>query len=65
MPVQSWSGRSLIILSLLLCAESLSAGDPEQVLIQTLLSPQATSYQRRAGTLEGVTSDLQVLPPSR
>lgn len=39
------------------------ATEPERVSIQTLLSPQATSYQLHLVTLEGVTSALQILPP--
>lgn len=64
MPVQSWSVRSLLTLSLLLGVSSVSAGDPERVSIHTLLSPQATSYQRHAVTVEGLTSELQTLSPS-
>lgn len=65
MSLQPWSIRRWLTLSFLLSVSSVSAGDPERVSIQTLLSPQATTYQRRAVTLEGVTSELQVLPPSR
>ncbi len=37
--------------------------EPERVSIQTLFSLQATSYQQRLVTLEGVTSTLQIVPP--
>ena len=40
-----------------------NAAEPEQLLIQTLLSPQVTSYQQHLVTLEGVTSALQIIPP--
>lgn len=40
------------------------ATEPEQVSIQTLLSPQATSYQEHLVTLQGVISALQILPPT-
>jgi hypothetical protein len=53
---------SLIVVSLLL--NQADAAEPEQVSIQKLLSPQATSYQQHLVTLEGVTSELQVLPPA-
>ena len=52
---------SLLIVALL-CPPA-GAAEPEQVSIQTLLSPQATSYQLHLVTLEGVTSALQILPP--
>ncbi|MBX3305160.1 MAG: hypothetical protein KF751_03815 [Nitrospira sp.] len=44
-----------------------SASEPQQVLIQTLLSPQADSYQRRMVTIEGVARDvsIQTTPPAR
>lgn len=48
--------------SLLLLSPA-DASEPEHVSIQTLLSPQATSYHLRLVAVEGVTSDLQVLPP--
>ena len=53
---------SLIVVSLPLSPAT--AIDPERVSIQKLLSPQVTSYQQRLVTLEGVTSELQVLPPA-
>ncbi len=53
---------SLLVASLLLSPAD--AAEPERVSIQKLLSPQATSYQQHLVTLEGVTSDLQVLPPA-
>ena len=64
MAVQLWSISRLLTLSVLLGVSSVSAGDPERVSIHTLLSPQATSYQRHAVTIEGLTSDLQTLSPS-
>jgi hypothetical protein len=55
-----WMTYSLIIVFLLISPAD--AAEPEQVSIQKLLSPQATSYQQRLVTLEGVTSELQLLP---
>lgn len=40
-----------------------AAAEPERVSIQTLLSPQAISYQQHLVTLEGVTSALHIAPP--
>ncbi|MBX3335282.1 MAG: OB-fold nucleic acid binding domain-containing protein, partial [Nitrospira sp.] len=40
-----------------------AAAEPERVSIQTLLSPQAISYQQHPVTLEGVTSAVQIAPP--
>lgn len=57
-----WMTYSLLVASLLLSPAD--AAEPERVSIQKLLSPQATSYQQHLVTLEGVTSDLQVLPPA-
>lgn len=61
--------RTIVTWSLLGLGASLllslaHAAEPEQVPIQKLLSPQVTSYQQHLVTLEGVTSQLQVLPPS-
>lgn len=53
---------SLFVVALLLSPAD--AIEPEQVSIQKLLSPQATSYQQQLVTLEGVTSQLQLLPPA-
>ncbi len=52
---------ALLVVSLLLSPAD--AAEPEQLLIQTLLSPQVTSYQQHLVTLEGVTSALQIIPP--
>lgn len=57
-----WLTYSLIVASLLLSPAD--AAEPERVSIQKLLSPQATSYQQHLVTLEGVTSESQVLPPA-
>lgn len=57
--------KRLLTLTMLLCASAVSGGDPEHVSIQTLFSLRALSYQQHAVTVEGVTSELQVLPPSR
>lgn len=57
-----WMTYNLIVASLLLSPAD--AAEPEQISIQKLLSPQATSYQQHLVTLEGVTSELQVLPPA-
>jgi hypothetical protein len=52
---------SILIASLLL--SQADAAEPERVSIQTLLSPQATSYQQHLVTLEGVTSAVHIIPP--
>lgn len=52
---------SLLVASLLLSPAA--AVEPERVSIQTLLSPQAISYQQHLVTLEGVTSELIIIPP--
>ena len=57
-----WMTWSLLGVFLLL--NPANAAEPERVSIQTLLSPQATAYQQHLVTLEGVTSQLQVLPPA-
>jgi hypothetical protein len=51
---------SLLVASLL---SPVNAAEPEQVSIQTLLSPQATSHQQHLVTLKDVTSALQIVPP--
>jgi hypothetical protein len=56
-----WIARSLLVPALLL--NPADAAEPERVSIQTLLSPQATSYQQHLVTLEGVTSALQIIQP--
>ena len=56
-----WIARSLLVPALLL--NPANAAEPERVSIQTLLSPQATSYQQHLVTLEGVTSALHIIPP--
>lgn len=53
---------SLLIACLFL--DLAKAAEPERVTIQTLLSPQATSYQQHLVTLEGMISELQIVPPS-
>ncbi|MDR4463127.1 MAG: OB-fold nucleic acid binding domain-containing protein [Nitrospira sp.] len=40
-----------------------AAAEPERVSIQTLLSPQAISYQQHLVTLEGVTNAVPIAPP--
>lgn len=55
-----WLTYSLLVAPLLLSLAD--AAEPEQVSIQTLLSTQATSYQQHLVMLEGVKSQLQVLP---
>jgi hypothetical protein len=52
------------LLTASLCLSPASAAEPERVLVQTLLSPQATSYQQHLVTLKGMTSALQIVPPS-
>ncbi len=51
----------LLVVSLLLSPAD--AAEPEQLLIQTLLSPQVTSYHQHLVTLEGVMRTLEILPP--
>lgn len=51
-----WIARSLLVPALLL--NPADAAEPERVSIQTLLSPQATSYQQHLATLEGIMSAL-------
>lgn len=60
--ISRWTTRSRLVASLFL--RPADAAEPEQVSIQMLLSPQTTSYQQHLLTLEGVTSQLQVLPPA-
>ena len=56
-----WIARSLLVPALLL--NPANAAEPERVSIQTLLSPQAISYQQHLVTLEGMTSALHIAPP--
>lgn len=60
--ISRWLTYSLIVAALLLSPAH--ATEPERVSIQKLSSPQATSYQQHLVTLEGVTSQLQLLPPA-
>lgn len=57
-----WTTCSLLVAVLYLSPAK--AAEPERVSIQTLLSPQASSYQQHLVTLEGVTSAFQIIPPS-
>lgn len=52
-----------LTLGLLLCTSSLPASASEQVSIQTLLSPDAGSYQRHTVTIEGVVKNMSIHPP--
>lgn len=54
----------IILLTIILTTYMIAgyAGTPEQVSVQTLLA-QAPSYDLHIVTLQGVTRDLQVLPP--
>lgn len=54
---------SLGLLGASLLLSLAAAAEPERVSIQTLLSPQAISYQQHLVTLEGVTSALHIAPP--
>jgi len=63
MPGPSSFMTKLLILGVLLCASTVTGGDPEHVSIQTLFSPRVLSYQQHAVTVEGVVQDLQVLSP--
>lgn len=63
MPGWRWVLSHLVLFGLLLSMSPIEAGEPEQVSIQTLLSPQAMSYQRRVVTVEGLVSQLTIVPP--
>ena len=69
MPRNSWKRRvSCVFLLTIVLTTSMTAvyaGAPEQVSIQTLLSHQAASYQRRLVTLQGVVRDIEITPPLR
>ena len=56
-----WIAGSLFVPAFLL--NPANAAEPERFSIETLLSPQATSYQQHQVTLEGVMSVLQIIPP--
>lgn len=56
-----WTTCSILAASSLLSPAD--AAEPEWISIQTLLSPQATSYQLRLVTVEGVVQNLQIIPP--
>ncbi|MGQ0557387.1 MAG: OB-fold nucleic acid binding domain-containing protein [Nitrospiraceae bacterium] len=61
-PIPCWMAPSLLAGVVFLSPTS--AAEPEQVSIQTLLSPQVTSYQQHLVTVEGITSALDILPPT-
>lgn len=50
----------ILTLGLLLCISLVHASEPQPVSIQTLLSPQAMSYQRRMVTVEGVVKAVSI-----
>lgn len=66
MSLRIWQARMSGILLLTMVVTSymtaVYAGTPEQVSIQHLLA-QAPSYDLHVVTLQGVTRDLQILPP--
>ena len=62
MAIYHWMMRSLLIGGILFTPTLADAGEPESVSIQTLLSPQAASYQRHMVTVQGVASNVEILP---
>jgi hypothetical protein len=59
------SGFCLLTVCLTVSMSPVYAGTPEHVSIQTLLSPQAASYQRHLVTLQGVAREIEITPPYR
>lgn len=64
MAVRHWMMRGVFIGGILLPSTLVRAGEPEYVSIQTLLSPQAASYQRHMVTVQGVANHIEILPAS-
>ncbi|OQW36190.1 MAG: hypothetical protein A4E19_00600 [Nitrospira sp. SG-bin1] len=62
MPVHPWMTRGFLIVSLLFSPTMADAREPEHVSIQTLLSPQASSYQRHMVTMHGVANNIEIIP---
>lgn len=62
MPAHYCMTRALLVVSLLCSATMADAGEPTHVSIQTLLSPQASSYQQHIVTVQGVTSTSRSYP---
>ncbi|MGE0470518.1 MAG: hypothetical protein AB7L09_16240 [Nitrospira sp.] len=62
MAVRHWMMRSLLIGTILFHPTMAKAGEPEYVSIQTLLSPQAASYQRHMVTVQGVANHIEIIP---
>lgn len=62
MAVRHWMMRSLLIGTMLFLPTMGKAGEPEYVSIQTLLSPQAASYQRHMVTVQGVANNIEIIP---
>lgn len=62
MAVRHWMMRSLLIGTMLFHPTMGKAGEPEYVSIQTLLSPQAASYQRHMVTVQGVANNIEIIP---
>lgn len=56
-------GCGVLTCGWLLCISVVPASASEQVSIQTLLSPDAGSYQRRTVIVEGVVRDMSIRPP--
>lgn len=62
MPIHHRMMRGLLIVGLLFSPTMGDAREPEYVSIQTLLSPQAVSYQRHMVTVQGVASHIELIP---
>ncbi|MHC9063424.1 OB-fold nucleic acid binding domain-containing protein [Nitrospira sp. CMX1] len=62
MAVHHWMMRSLLIGGILFTPTMADAGEPEYVSIQTLLLPQAASYQQHMVTVQGVASNIEIIP---
>ena len=64
MAIHHWMMRSLLIGGILFTPTLADAGEPESASIQTLLSPQAASFQSHMVTVQGVANNIEILPPS-
>ncbi|MBX3326456.1 MAG: hypothetical protein U0223_19475 [Nitrospira sp.] len=64
MAVHRWMMRGFLIGGILFSPTLVDAGEPEYVSIQTLLSPQAASYQRRMVTVQGIANNIEIIPPA-
>lgn len=64
MAIHHWMMRGLLIGGILFTPTLADAGEPESVSIQTLLSPQAASYQSHMVTVQGIANNIEILPAS-